>query len=239
MDTYQPYELDHVINVARYEKHNLNKLLDDPDFQENYRERVFGFPATMVGLARLDNIEFCVSSVLEDGVEGDLMETGVWRGGSTIFMRGLLQAFGNTSKKVWVVDSFQGLPEPTVEQDEGLDFFLDPILSVSKETVEENFRRYGLLDDRVIFLKGWFEDTLPYADVESLSVLRLDGDLYKPTMDVLESMYDRVSIGGYVIIDDYGAIKACRDAVQDFRRRRNIRAPIESIDWTGTYWRKS
>lgn len=239
MDTSQPYDLDHVINVGNHESDNLQRLIDDPNGQDNYRERVFGFPATMIGRARLDNLEHCVKNVLKDGVEGDFMETGVWRGGATIFMKGLLSLFENSQKKVWVVDSFEGLPPPVLEQDKGLDFFLDPMLSMSKETVEQNFMRYGLLDDRVEFLKGWFEDTLPTAPVESLSILRLDGDLYKSTIDVLKNMYEKVSVGGYVIIDDYGAIKACRDAVDDFRNQHGITDPIEIVDWTGAYWRKS
>lgn len=239
MDTSQAYDLDHVINIARHEPENLAKLMADLDGADNYRERVFGFPMTMIGRSRLDNLEYCTRSVLKDDVQGDFMETGVWRGGATIFMKGLLEVLGDESRKVWVVDSFRGLPEPSVKQDEGLDFYLDPMLAVPKETVEENFRRHDLLDENVVFLEGWFDETLPNADVDNLSILRLDGDLYKSTMDVLEAMYEKVSPGGYIIVDDYGAISVCRDAVEDFRRSRNINDPIESIDWTGAYWRKS
>jgi O-methyltransferase len=85
-------------------------------------------------------------------------------------------------------------------------------LAVSLEQVKANFDRYGLLDDQVRFLKGWFRDTLPVAPIERLAVLRLDGDMYESPMDTLVNLYPKLSEGGYVIVDDYGAIPACRQA---------------------------
>ena len=109
---------------------------------------------------------------------------------------------------------------------------------MSRPEVEANFRAYGLLDERVRFLEGWFADTLPSAPIERLAVLRLDGDLYASTMQALDALYDRLSVGGYVIIDDF-SLPTCRRAVEDFRRARTIADPIEAIDWTGVFWRKS
>lgn len=80
----------------------------------------------------------------------------------------------------------------------------------SLEEVQENFRRYNLLDDQVQFLKGWFCDTLPTAPIEKLAVLRLDGDLYESIMDGLNALYDKVSPGGFIIVDDYGDFEPCR-----------------------------
>ncbi len=105
--------------------------------------------------------------------------------------------------------------------------------------MQDNFRRYGLLDDQVRFLKGWFRDTLPDAPIERLAVLRLDGDLYESTIQALECLYDRLSAGGYVIVDDYGNVAGCRQAVHDFRAQRGINDPIRPIDWAGVYWRRS
>jgi O-methyltransferase len=96
-----------------------------------------------------------------------------------------------------------------------------------------------LLDEQVRFLEGWFRDTLPAAPIKRLAVLRLDGDLYESTIQALESLYDRLSTGGYVIIDDYGNVAGCRQAVHDFRARRGINEPIRPIDWAGVYWRRS
>jgi O-methyltransferase len=212
------------------------------------RERSEGrdWPAdaeTMVGLVRLDNLQQCIESVMRDGVPGDLIETGIWRGGATIFMRAVLAAYGDESRTVWAADSFAGLPKPDVAkapQDAGdTTWAFSAELAVPLETVKANFARYGLLDDRVRFLVGWFKDTLPVAPIERLAVMRLDGDMYESTMDALEALYPKLSPGGYVIIDDFGALENCRAAVADFRARHGITDPIQNIDWTGVYWRRS
>lgn len=198
------------------------------------------FSHTMIGRKRMDNIEACLEVVRSDNIAGDLIETGVWRGGATIFMRGYLAAWEMTDRTVWVADSFEGLPVPSLPQDENHDYSasLMPILAISIEDVQENFRRYGLLDDQVRFLKGWFCDTLPTAPIERLAILRLDGDLYESTMDGLNALYHKVSPGGFVIVDDYGDFEPCRRAIHEFRDRHGITDVIEHIDYNGVYWRK-
>lgn len=213
----------------------------DPDARREGRDR----PAaaeTMIGLKRLDNLENCIRDVLNDGVPGDLMEVGAWRGGATIFMRAALEALGDPDRRVWVADSFDGLPRPDPEEfpaDAGDTHWTRRGLAVSLEEVRRNFDRYGLLDDRVCFLKGWFRDTLPGAPVERLAVLRLDGDMYESTIVALRALYHRVSPGGYVIVDDYGALESCRRAVEDFRTEHGVTEEIATIDWTGAFWRRS
>jgi O-methyltransferase len=105
--------------------------------------------------------------------------------------------------------------------------------------VRENFRRYDLLDDKVKFLKGWFKDTLHVAPIRQLALLRLDGDLYESTMDALKALYDKVSPGGFIIVDDFNDFEPCRRAVLEFRQLHDIEDPIEAVDWTGAFWRKS
>jgi O-methyltransferase len=196
---------------------------------------------TMIGLKRLDNLHFCIKQVISDEVPGDFIEAGVWRGGASIFMRAALKAYTDDTRQVWVVDSFEGLPKPDgrFQQDEGdRHWKKSDQLGVSLDEVKANFSRYGLLDDRVRFLKSWFKDTLPTAPIERLSILRLDGDMYSSTMDSLLNLYPKLSVGGYVIIDDYGALEDCRNAVNDFRSSQQIDTPLTQIDWTGFYWRK-
>jgi hypothetical protein len=207
-------------------------------------ELPFGWPAfahTMIGAPRLNNVQFCVESVIADDVPGDLIETGVWRGGTTIFMRALLKAHGVTDRRVWVADSFAGLPPPNVAEypsDAGLDLYTYSELAIPLEEVRGNFERYGLLDEQVRFVKGWFRDTLPNAPIEELAVVRLDGDLYESTMDGLVNLYPKLSPGGYCIIDDYGHIDACRKAVDDYRDAHDIDETILEIDGAGSYWRR-
>ena len=196
---------------------------------------------TMIGLPRLDNLQYCVEQVLKERVPGDLIETGVWRGGASIFMRGILKAHGDTERKVWVADSFEGLPPADIARypkeftgnlhDAG-------VLAISLEDVRRNFERYDLLDDQVRFLKGWFRDTLPVAPIQQLAVMRLDGDLYESTMDGLVHLYPKLSPGGFAIIDDYNALQACNDAVADYRREHGITAEMTMIPGCGAFWRK-
>jgi O-methyltransferase len=197
---------------------------------------------TMIGRKRLDNIQQCVTDVLRSNVPGDLAEAGVWRGGAVIFMRAILEAYGDRSRCVWAADSFRGLPPPDPARapaDRGDVLFAFRELAISLDIVRENFKRYGLLDDRVKFLVGWFKDTLPAAPIARLAVLRIDGDLYESTMDALRALYPKLSTGGYVIVDDYGNLPGCRAAVEDYRREFAISEPIEAVDWTAIYWRKS
>jgi hypothetical protein len=196
---------------------------------------------TMIGLPRLDNLRYCVETVIREQIPGDLIETGVWRGGASIFMRGILKAYEISDRRVWVADSFEGLPttdesDHTADAALGLDRFAD--LAVSLEVVRENFERYGLLDDQVVFLKGWFRDTLPNASIEHIAVMRLDGDLYESTMDALTSLYSKLSPGGFVILDDYNSVAGCNDAADTFRRSMNIKEPLALIEGCGAFWRK-
>jgi hypothetical protein len=200
-----------------------------------------GYAHTMIGMRRLDSLQACVETALRENVPGDLIETGVWRGGACIFMRAVLAAHGVADRRVFVADSFEGLPTPDLGHwpaDRGDTYHLDRFFAVSKEEVEANFRAYGLLDAQVVFLQGWFKDTLPAAPIGRLALMRLDGDMYGSTMEALENLYPKLSPGGFCIIDDF-SLPGCRQAVDDFRARNGVNAHLVEIDWTGRYWRKS
>ncbi len=195
---------------------------------------------TMIGLKRLDNLHDCIENIFRHNIPGDFIETGVWRGGASIFMRAALKAYGITDRVVWVADSFEGLPAPNPEKyplDRGDTHHEIKFLAVSREEVQYNFAKYGLLDNQVRFLKGWFKDTLPVAPIDKLALMRLDGDMYESTIDALTSLYPKLSKGGYVIIDDY-VLEGCRQAVHDFREANEIHDEIIDIDGTGAFWRR-
>ncbi len=197
---------------------------------------------TMIGSKRMNNLQACVESVLKNDVPGDLIEAGVWRGGASIFMRGILRAYGVKDRRVWVADSFEGSPPPNPDKypsDTGDPHHGFKLLAISLEEVKSNFSKYGLLDEQVRFLKGWFKDTLPTAPFKELAVARLDGDMYESTMDGLKHLYPHLSRGGYLIVDDYGAVPACRQAVEDYRRDQGIAEAIQSIDGLGVFWQRS
>lgn len=219
-----------IVRKRRYDEHARMHGLDWPARAE-----------TMVGLKRLDNLESCIRTVIREGVPGDLVETGVWRGGSAIFMRGALEALGDARRQVWAADSFEGLPPPDAERfpaDAGDDHHTFGELAVSLETVKRNFARYGLLDERVRFLKGYFKDTLGSAPIKSIAVLRLDGDMYESTAQALDPLYPRLSPGGFCIVDDYHAVEGCRRAVEDYREQHGIQDELVEIDGSAVYWRR-
>jgi O-methyltransferase len=104
--------------------------------------------------------------------------------------------------------------------------------------VRDNFARYGLLDDQVVFLKGWFRDTLAAAPIDQLAILRLDGDLYESTIQALSALHDKVSVGGFIIVDDYGVFPNCRAAIIDFRQSHGIRERMHNIDGSAVFWQR-
>lgn len=206
---------------------------------------------TMIGEERLQNVWDLASSILGYesgvcGVPGDFMECGVWRGGAAIFMAGILAAYGDAEgeywadqRSVWVADSFQGLPAPNAVQfpaDLSDKHHEQKRLAIPQAEVKANFKRYGLLDDRVKFLPGFFKDSLP-GPVKQLALLRIDADMYESTWQCLDKMYPLLSPGGFVIIDDYHAIKQAQLATDAYRKREGIESPMTNVN-CAVYWRK-
>lgn len=239
--------LEKVVTNLVYEDAPIpNEWFPEREFRPENRETGTDWPSvahTMVGLRRIRNIRTLLDRVVADGVPGDFIETGVWRGGVCIFARGYLKAHGITDRNVWLADSFEGIPD-TGEDGHPMDREMalhrcNGVLGVTADTVRENFGRYGLLDDQVRFLPGWFKDTLPTAPVERLAVLRLDGDLYESTMDALVALYPKLAPGGYCIVDDYGDFAACEAAVHEYRAAHGSDEPLTRLEGAGAWWRKA
>lgn len=217
----------------------------DPSTTKAYQdeEREIGgdwplYARTMIGRKRLHQLREACETAISDNIPGAFMECGVWRGGAAIMMKAVLVANNCNDREVILADSFCGLPDLVAPQDstfhmsqEDLDF-----LKVPMEEVKENFRSYGLLDSSIKFIPGWFSESLPSFN-SKLAVLRADGDLYSSTLDILQNCYDLVSDGGFVIIDDYGAMIECRRAVDRFLEERKLKVKLQEIDWSGVYWR--
>lgn len=230
----------------------IGRLNEDPalpaskveGYKYDHREFGWDWPSqapSMIGARRMGNVRTECERVLQAGVPGDFMETGVWRGGACIMMRAVLKAYGVTDRRVIAADSFAGFPPPSPGLAADASFHLHTFsdFAVPLDQVKWAFARYGLLDDQVVFLEGLFKDTLPNAPVETLAVLRLDGDMYESTRDGLRNLYDKLSIGGTLIADDYFLFDCQRQAVDEFRSERGIADPIVQIDNYGGYWVKS
>jgi glycosyltransferase involved in cell wall biosynthesis len=196
---------------------------------------------SMIGRTRMRNVRVLIEAILKEGIPGDLIETGVWRGGATIYMRAILDVHADTNRTVWVADSFRGLPEPDAEHfaaDAHDTHYTHPELAISADEVRANFQRFGLLDNQVRLLEGWFKDTLFMAPIERVALLRLDGDMYESTWQALEALYHKVSPGGFIIVDDY-ILPACAKAVDDWRRSQGSDEPLHEVDGAAVYWRKA
>lgn len=215
------------------------------------KERILGLNPdksdrlTMLEPLILDNVEYCINQCNINKIEGDFVETGVWKGGSVILAYNLYKQSGQ-KRKVYVYDSFEGLPKPNGEKypiDSGDIHWTLQDLAISLEDVKDNFKLFSDIDENVIFVKGWFKDTMPVNNIEKISILRLDGDMYESTIDVLDYLYPKLSIGGFCIIDDF-AHKGAHTAVMDYRKKHNILDDIITIDESGnsypsSYWIKS
>jgi O-methyltransferase len=192
---------------------------------------------TMTGLARLDDLQSCIETLVADGVEGDLIEAGAWRGGASILMRATLDSLGARDRTVWVADSFEGFPKSADEDRDHKDLSGYDFLAVPLEEVRASFARFGC-EQGVRFVPGFFEETLPGLSGRRWAVVRLDGDTYGATWTALQSLYPGLSAGGHLIVDDYGALEECRRAVDEFRAHNRITEPLEEVDWTCTRWRR-
>lgn len=218
------------------------------DFTEPLRQSLNGMhrertPDTMSDRASLDHLQECVEQVIDLGIPGDLIETGIWKGGLPVLMRAILKERGIDDRIVWAADSFEGLPRPdpaTNLKDAIWHHLFTPLdsLAIPFDFVQDVFRKYDVLDDGVRFLRGWFADTLPGAPISQLALMRLDGDWYESTRQSLEALYPKLAPGGFVIVDDYGLPFGCRRAVDEYRAARGITAPIRWVNAQVAFWRK-
>jgi hypothetical protein len=157
-------------------------------------------------------------------------------------MRAILKTAGDTKRLVWVADSFEGLPKATVKVDlenaQASSAWKSREIAIPIEEVKANFEKYGLLDDQVRFLQGWFCDTLPTSPIERLSLIRLDGDMYASTWDALSALYPKLSPGGFLLVDDYNSWPVCKQAVDDYRGKFGIVEEIKRVDRARVFWQK-
>ena len=200
---------------------------------------------TMVGTIRLNGIRDAIIDVVTNGVSGGFVETGVWRGGASLYAAAVSLAVGRPDMPIYACDSYQGLPKATDKKRDNDLWSKLTFLEVSLEQVKRAFDMTLLNSDRVHFVKGYFEHTMPvlgasmkYGDI---AVLRQDGDMYSSYIDVFFTLYDKLTVGGYLIVDDW-SIPEARKAVQDFRTMHGITDDTDKMyfpDPVSAYWKKS
>ncbi len=218
------------------------------DFSDNdwtIYERVKEF--TMTSPERIYALIQSVEHLTNNSIEGDLVECGVWKGGSTMAALNRLQQLNDINRNVWLFDTFEGMSEPTeVDVDPQGRNAAERMATSDKETsniwaysgideVKKNITSVKYPLDKIKFIKGKVEDTLVLAEnvPDKIALLRLDTDWYESTKIELEVLYDKVVPGGVIIIDDYGHWQGCKKAVDEFIKNRNLPIFLHRIDYTG------
>lgn len=178
-------------------------------------------PFTGTGPVRVDALITAVKHVVEENIPGDFVECGVWKGGSIMAMALTLIELG-AERDIWLYDTFAGMPPPQgidgkkaarrwAETREDNNWCLCPI-----EEVKENVYSTGYPRGRFRFVKGMVEDIIPMTAPEKIALLRLDTDWYSSTLHELIHLYPRLSLGGVLLIDDYGHYRGARKATDRF-----------------------
>jgi O-methyltransferase len=188
---------------------------------------------TMISARRGRMLHDLARRVEREGVPGALVDCGVWNGGSTILLH-----HGAPSRDVWAFDSFEGLPEPGALDGPESAGWQGECLG-SEEKLRAGFARFGD-PARLNVVKGWFQDTFgdAAANVSEVAILHVDGDWYESVLLTLRTFYQRISPGGWIVLDDYGHWIGARRATDDFRREVGDDTPMVRVDYAGRCWRK-
>jgi O-methyltransferase len=181
---------------------------------------------TMVTTRNLVALYNLIQELDQCSLPGAIVECGVWNGGSAAMMAAASadRAYPAGRRAMWLFDSFEGLPPPSNKDTlaEQSDYF-QGWCKGEIENVKRAFNELGLSLDRVEIVRGWFDQTLPFASVPGIALLHIDADWYDSVKLVLDTFYDRVAPGGYVMLDGYGYWQGCNRAVADFFQERGLR----------------
>jgi len=196
---------------------------------------------TMVKTNNLVNLYNLVQKVNSRSTIGDIVECGVWNGGSAAIMASACASSqGGIDRRIWLFDSFAGLPTPG-PRDGAMErkYYFQGMNKGSVEEVKRVFGKLSLPMENIKICAGWFSATLPAADIQRIAILHIDADWYSSVMAVLETMYDKVVPGGFVVLDDYGYWDGCTQAIENFIREHKIDGvKLERVASTGAYFQK-
>jgi len=222
-----------------------------PDFDEGTRDLWrFVQPFTMTSPERIFALRQSVQYIVRHGIAGDIVECGIWKGGSMMAIARTLQECGVIDRNLLLFDTFDGMTPPTREDVDINGAAAAGLLSESAkqtssiwayaalEEVRDNLRITGYPEDRMFFIKGKVEDTIPERAPDQIALLRLDTDWYESTSHELLHLYPRVSQGGVIIIDDYGHWAGARKAVDHYMAKHNLKILLHRIDYTGRIFMK-
>jgi O-methyltransferase len=238
------------IDAALRDIDHLSRQYRDEDVIKRFVKAVHGY--TMVGYDGLAILAEQVRHCEENNIPGDYVELGTWQGGCLGIMALSNLTWGRERRTIHGFDSFEGIPLPRRDKD---DMQWAAIMNIKEDdcdgrlencnclvgaraALDELITKIAYPVDHVRVHQGWFQNTVPLAtDIEKIAILRIDGDLYESYMVALDHLYDRVQPGGFVIFDDWG-IEGCRNAVNEFFAKRNLRPFLSYVDYGVRYFQK-
>jgi O-methyltransferase len=193
-------------------------------------------PYTLVAPERIQNLKLLARRIESERISGDVIECGVCNGGTAA----VLARFATRSRfnrTVWLLDSFQGMPETTAEDGEAAKAHTGKEIG-DPARVREVLQLAGANMQRVKIVPGWFQDTFPTVSTSQIALLNIDADWYESVKLCLETFYDRVTPGGFISFDDYGHWPGCKKAVDEFFSARQLPYSLQRVDYTAHWFRK-
>ncbi len=218
------------------------------DFSQEENELISSVQSmTMTSPERLVCLSRSIDYILDNGIGGDIVECGVWRGGSMLLVAKKLINAKDQSRNLFLFDTFEGMSEPGKMDVSAIDnkHAKDLLIKSDKfdgnniwcysslDEVRKNIRNSEYDERKIFFVKGKVEDTLPHPSIRDIALLRLDTDWYASTKHELETLFDHLVPGGVLVIDDYGHWSGCKKAVDEFIKERKLKIFLNRIDYTG------
>jgi len=230
-----------------YKIENINQPVTYPDMEPEFIELAKKCkPFTMTSTERLYAIYKSVEYLVYNDLDGDFVECGVWKGGSSMMIALSLLKFKLRDRKIYLYDTYEGMSQPTEDDINYANNIAKIKFEQSKNSaggsdwcrseideVKKNLYSTGYPKENLIFIKGKVEDTLPGHMPEKLVLLRLDTDWYESTLHEMEHLYPVLTKKGVLIIDDYGHWRGCKKAIDEYFQKSDIRILLNRIDFTG------
>jgi O-methyltransferase len=236
-----------IVNQIINQRGNINDIFP-ADFSETEKEAIIAVEKyTMTSIERLVSLYRSIIYLEENGIEGSIVECGVWKGGCMMLVARALLKMGNRNRHLYLFDTYEGMSEPT-DNDSTFEMVkANDLLNSEKNKFDGNniwcyssitevqmnmlSTRYD--EDKISLVKGKVETTLPHEGMDKIALLRLDTDWYESTKHEMETLYDKLVIGGVLIIDDYGHWNGARKAIDDFITKRKLKIFLNRVDYTG------
>lgn len=239
--------------LSKLAKNKMAESFIDPDMEADAVELIkFALPYTMTYVQRMYALYQAVKFIEQNNIEGDIVECGVWKGGSCMLVAKMLAQLGKTNRKIYMYDTFEGMVRPTDKDVEVRDsgVYAKDIYKSMKDKnefyagtknwaespldeVKANMEKTGYPMQNIIFVQGKVEDTIPTNHPQKIALLRLDTDWFDSTWCEMNYLYPKLAEKGVLIIDDYGHWQGAKDAVDKYFQENNINLLLNKIDYSG------